>query len=78
MKNESFITMVKEDIEKCDEALNLHSFDNASALVNDLFGKYSKVSANFPKIETNPLLARNYRQMPLDNIRIIRGFLTAC
>ncbi len=77
MKKDEFVAMVKEDIEKCDEVLKTLSVNSASALVNELYGKYSKVSLNFPSINNNPLLSRNIRQVPFDNIRAIQGFLKA-
>ena len=77
MKNESFVTMVKEDIDRCDEALNSQSLNIVSALLSELIGKYSKVSANFPKIETNLVMARNYRELPFSNLRSVQGFLKA-
>jgi hypothetical protein len=77
MKNSSFIAMVKEDIDRCDEVLKTREFNSASDLVSELYGKYSKVSANFPQIDTNPLLVRRFRETPFDNIRAIQGFLKA-
>lgn len=77
MKNERFIAMVKEDIDRCDGVLNAREFNSASDLVSELYGKYSKISTNFPQIETNPLLVRRFHEIPFDNIRAIQGFLKA-
>lgn len=67
--------MVSEDIKRCD--MVLESDTNASLLLNELFGKYSKVSNNFPVIEMNPLLFKAHPNVPKDNLQKIQGFLKA-
>ena len=75
MKNNDFIQMVSEDIERCDEAVS--SGQNINSLLNELVGKYSKVSLNFPEIEMNALLFTMHPNVPKENLQTIQGFLKA-
>ncbi len=77
MKKDVLISMVKEDIEKCDEVLKTHTYSLAEELTNELIGKYSTASSNFPTIETNPLLLKRFHELHFNNIRVIQGFLKA-
>lgn len=75
MKNIGFIDMVNDDILKCEEAIN--SKQDVVGLLNELKGKYSKVSKNFPDIEINQLLFKMHPNVPFDHVRAIQGFLKA-
>lgn len=75
MKSNDFIQMVSQDIKKCDDVLL--SGQGINPLLNELVGKYSKVSNNFPTIEMNPLLFRMHPNVPKENVQIIQGFLKA-
>ena len=75
MKSDYFMVMVQEDIEKCKKALA--SKQEIRPLLNELVGKYSKVSNNFPDLEMNQLLFKMHPEVPLDYIQSILGFLTA-
>ena len=75
MKNNDFIKMVNEDILKCDVALTTNQ--GIMDLLNELMGKYSKVSNNFPDIEINQLLFKMHPHVPAQHIRTILGFLQA-
>lgn len=75
MKNTGFINMVNDDIIKCEETINTKQ--NAVGLLNELIGKYSKVSKNFPDIEINQLMFKMHPDLPLDHVRAIQGFLKA-
>ena len=71
MKSNDFIQMVSQDIKKCDDVLL--SGQGINPLLNELVGKYSKVSNNFPTIEMNPLLFRMHPNVPKENVQIIQG-----
>lgn len=73
MKKSEFIQMVKDDISRCEETLEMKQ--GATELLDELVGKYSNVSKNFPYIEMNPLLLRHHPEVAIGNIRAIRGFL---
>ena len=75
VKNNDFIQMVSDDIKRCDEAIS--SGQNINSLLNELVGKYSKVSLNFPDIEMNALLFRMHPNVPKENLLTIQGFLKA-
>ena len=75
LKNNDFIQVVSEDIKRCDVALS--SGQDINSLLNELVGKYSKVSNNFPDIEMNPLLFRMHPNVPKENLQTIQGFLKA-
>lgn len=74
MKNNEFISMVNNDIERCENALNTEQ--NILPLLNELFGKYSKVSSNFPQIQMNPVLLTR-PNVVWGNLQAILGFLKA-
>lgn len=67
--------MVSQDIKRCDDVLS--SGQGINPLLNELVGKYSKVSNNFPAIEMNPLLFRMHPNVYRENVQIIHGFLKA-
>ena len=73
MKNDEFIKMVNDDIERCNEVLKTKQ--GVGPLFNELMGKYSNVSNNFPTIETYPLFLNRHTEVLIDNIQIIQGFL---
>ncbi len=75
MKNIDFIKMVDEDIIRCDVVITTRQ--GVMDLLNELMGKYSKVSNNFPNIEMNSLLFKMHPNVPMENIRTIQGFLKA-
>ena len=75
MKNNDFIKMVDEDIHRCDIVITTRQ--GVMDLLNELMGKYSKVSNNFPDIEMNSLLFKMHPNVPMENIRTIQGFLKA-
>lgn len=75
MKNNDFIKMVDEDILRCDIVITTRQ--GVMDLLNELMGKYSKVSNNFPDIEKNSLLFKMHPNVPMENIRTIQGFLKA-
>ena len=75
MKNNYFMAMVQDDIEKCKKVLA--SKQEIRPLLNELVGKYSKVSNNFPDLEMNQLLFKMHPELPLEYIQSILGFLTA-
>ncbi len=75
MKNNDFIKMVDEDILRCNVVITTR--EGVMELLNELMGKYSKVSNNFPKIEMNSLLFKMHPNVPMENIRTIQGFLKA-
>lgn len=51
--------------------------ENAMQLYQDLYGKYSRTSANFPSIENNPAYLNRFPNTINDNISAIYGFLIA-
>lgn len=67
--------MVNNDIMRCDIALT--SKQGIMELLNELIGKYSKVSNNFPDMEMNPVLFKMHPYVPAQYIRTIMGFLQA-
>ena len=75
MKSEDFLVMVKNDILRCDRYLK----DNVDVMpfLNELIGKYSKVSKNFPEVEMNSIAIRIDPNIPRNNVHLIRGFLVA-
>ncbi len=75
MKCNDFIEMVSQDIKRCDDVLS--SGQGINPLLNELVGKYSKVSLNFPDIEMNALLFRMHPNVPKENLQTIQGFLKA-
>lgn len=75
LKSNEFIEMVTEDIKRCDVFLE-RGLD-VMPLLNELIGKYSKVSQNFPDIEMNAVLFKIRPTVPIEYIRTIQGFLKA-
>ncbi len=75
LKNNDFIQMVSDDIKRCEEVIS--SGQNVNSLLNELVGKYSKVSHNFPDIEMNALLFKMHPNVPKENLQTIQGFLKA-
>jgi len=67
--------MVIDDVAKCD-AFFVNK-QNAMNLFQELYGKYSKTSVNFPVVENNPLYLKHNPNTVIDNIYAIFGFLTA-
>jgi len=74
-KPPEFSNMVLEDIIKC-EAFFAKKQD-AMQLYQDLYGKYSRTSANFPALENNPAYLNRFPNTIADNISAIYGFLIA-
>lgn len=74
-----FHEIIKADCNRCKELLKSDISQSNTKLYQDLFnelyGKYSKSSSNFPKLDTNPLLLQNHMQMYRDNLIKIHGFL---
>ena len=75
MKSAEFIQMVREDIAKCEKALE--TGQEIRSVLNELVGKYSKVSNNFPSIDMNQLLFRMHPNLPQEYVQSICGFLKA-
>lgn len=78
-KPPEFINMVIEDIAKCETFFQTKQ--NAMQLFQEIYGKYSKTSVNFPNLDTNPVLMNSRFQqnknITTDYIRAIYGFLSA-
>jgi len=70
-----FTNMVISDITRCETFFQNNQ--NAMQLFQELYGRYSKTSLNFPKIQDNPLLLQHHENVIEDNIRAIYGFLIA-
>lgn len=75
MEIKTLMDMVRDDIDTCDLVSNNEKMNKE--IFNEMVGKYSKVSSNFPEIETNPLWLRNHPEYYKDAIKMIQGFLNA-
>ena len=73
MKSATFISTVIIDSERCKEAIETN--ENVIPLLNELIGKYSEVSANFPKIDANPLLLKMQPTIAIGYLQRVQGFL---